>query len=83
MFIIAFTQLHTERMSVSSFLNFFYCSLYVYYYHGPVTLLVVPMSVPSQFYFFSCLIITTQSHKNSACIITQLFHFWDNSHVYS
>jgi hypothetical protein len=51
----------------------FNASLYVYYYHGPATLLVVPVSVPSHFCFFACLIITTQSPNRLI--------FWDNLHA--
>jgi hypothetical protein len=72
MCIISVAHFHVTTTRISAQLN---GSLYVYYYHVPVTLLVVPVSVPSHFCFFACLIIMTQSHENSPCIITQPFHF--------
>jgi hypothetical protein len=72
MCIVSVTHFHSTMTRIRAQFN---GSLYVYYYHGPVTLLGVPVSLPSHFYFFPRLIIMTQSHENSPCIITQQFHF--------
>jgi hypothetical protein len=78
-----------KRMSGRSttgwfFLIFFNGCLYVYYYHGPVTLIVVPVSVPSHFIFFltcMCLIFMTQSHTSPICINAVVIMFYDDLYV--
>jgi hypothetical protein len=64
MCIIGVTQFRSATTRISAQFN---ASLYVHYYHGPATLLVVPVPVPSHFLFF-CM-----CHYNDP--VTQPFHF--------